>query len=147
MPPGSFSVLSQDSYVEVYIPHAPDRARGRCRRKGEEDKLHGLPPEDNTQPAEVCDVLGPGWFWTSKENASNLKTAEHVVNLLDLCNRRRANYLLNVGPDKTAFTGPIVPPSTNSALVELCRLSSLPRATLSAHWIIRRTIGAMSHWI
>jgi alpha-L-fucosidase len=62
-----------------------------------------LPPEGNAQPAEVCDVLGPGWFWTSKENASNLKSAENVVKMLGLCNRRHANYLLNVGPDKTGL--------------------------------------------
>ena len=60
-----------------------------------------LPPDGNTHPAEVCDVIGPGWFWESEEKSSNLKPADDLVAMLELCNRRRANYLLNVGPDKT----------------------------------------------
>ena len=60
-----------------------------------------LPPEGNTHPAEVCDVLGPGWFWTSGETAGTLKSAGDVVAMLELSNNRRANYLLNVGPDKS----------------------------------------------
>ncbi|MFC1761182.1 alpha-L-fucosidase [Planctomycetota bacterium] len=60
-----------------------------------------LPPEDNKNPAEVCDKIGPGWFWSSREKGTNLKSAEEAVNLLKLCNSRRANYLLNVAPDKS----------------------------------------------
>ena len=46
-------------------------------------------------------VIGPGWFWESREKSSNLKPADDLVAMLELCNRRRANYLLNVGPDRT----------------------------------------------
>jgi alpha-L-fucosidase len=60
-----------------------------------------LPPEDNRNPAEVCDKIGPGWFWSSRENITNLKPAEQTVHLLTLCNSRQANYLLNVAPDKS----------------------------------------------
>jgi len=77
-----------------------------------------LPPEDNTQPAEVCDTIGSGWFWTSKENASNLKAAEDVVAMLKLCNSRRANYLLNVGPDKTG----LIPAATVDRLRQIGKL-------------------------
>jgi len=62
-----------------------------------------LPPAGNPHPAEVCDTIGAGWFWTSKETAAALKSADEVVAMLRLCNDRRANYLLNVAPDKTGL--------------------------------------------
>jgi alpha-L-fucosidase len=62
-----------------------------------------LPPEDNDHPAEVCDVLGPAWFWKEKENETNLKSAREVVDMLQLCNSRNANYLLNVAPDTSGL--------------------------------------------
>jgi alpha-L-fucosidase len=77
-----------------------------------------LPSEDNTHPAEVCDVLGPGWFWTSKENASNLKPADEVVAMLEMCNSRHANYLLNVSPDRSG----LLTPATLGRLREIGRL-------------------------
>lgn len=60
-----------------------------------------LPPEENKDPAEVCDTIGPSWFWNSRENETNLQTAAEIVAMLKLCNSRRANYLLNVAPDKS----------------------------------------------
>jgi len=62
-----------------------------------------LPPAGNEHPAEVCDKIGPGWFWSSRENNANIKSAEEVVDMLKLCNSRRANYLLNVAPDKSGL--------------------------------------------
>lgn len=62
-----------------------------------------LPPEGNKHPAEVCDKIGQGWFWTTKENLANQKTAEEVVAMLKLCNSRRGNYLLNVAPDRSGL--------------------------------------------
>ena len=62
-----------------------------------------LPPEENKDPAEVCDTIGPSWFWNTKENETNLQTAEEIVAMLTLCNSRRANYLLNVAPDKSGL--------------------------------------------
>jgi alpha-N-arabinofuranosidase len=62
-----------------------------------------LPPEDNEHPAEVCDKIGPGWFWSTKENNANVKSAEEVMDMLKLCNSRRANYLLNVSPDRSGL--------------------------------------------
>ncbi len=62
-----------------------------------------LPPEDNDHPAEVCDKIGPGWFWSTRENNANLKTAEEVAAMVKLCNSRRANYLLNVAPDRSGL--------------------------------------------
>ncbi len=62
-----------------------------------------LPPEDNEHPAEVCDKIGPGWFWKTRENNASLKTAEEIVAMLKLSNSRCANYLLNVAPDKSGL--------------------------------------------
>jgi alpha-L-fucosidase len=62
-----------------------------------------LPAADNQSPAEVCDIMGPAWFWKSNENSSNLKKADEIVKMLKLCNDRKANYLLNVAPDKTGL--------------------------------------------
>jgi alpha-L-fucosidase len=62
-----------------------------------------LPSEGTEFPAEVCDKIGPGWFWKAEENNANLKTAKEVVAMLKLCNSRRANYLLNVAPDKSGL--------------------------------------------
>ncbi|OVE76032.1 hypothetical protein BVX97_02530 [bacterium E08(2017)] len=62
-----------------------------------------LPPEGNTYPAEVCDIMGPAWFWKEKENKDNIKTAKDVVDMINLCNSRGANYLINVAPDKSGL--------------------------------------------
>jgi alpha-L-fucosidase len=80
-----------------------------------------LPPEGNTHPAEVCDVIAPGWFWESGEKSSNLKPAEDLVAMLELCKRRRANYLLNVGPDQTGR----LPAPTVEKLREIGRLRGI----------------------
>ncbi|MCX7818431.1 MAG: alpha-L-fucosidase [Kiritimatiellae bacterium] len=65
------------------------------------DPAHALPPPTNTAAAEVSDKLGPGWFWSSRETAQTIQTPEQVVEMVRLCNSRRANYLLNVAPDRT----------------------------------------------
>lgn len=62
-----------------------------------------LPPGDNPHPAEVCDKLGPGWFWNTGDNPQNMMAAKEVVQMLRLCNSRRANYLLNVAPDRSGL--------------------------------------------
>ena len=48
------------------------------------------------------------------------------------------------GPRHLAATGPMVPPSTNSALEKTWRRSCLPRLTLSAQRTTRRTHGPLS---
>ena len=60
-----------------------------------------LPPEGNVHAAEVCDTFGLGWFWTPREHEGTMKSVEDVTAMLELCKRRHANYLLNVGPDDT----------------------------------------------
>jgi len=67
------------------------------------DPHRALPLAGNTNPSEVCDQIGPGWFWSSKENYANLKSAEDILNLLNLSNSRSANYLLNIAPDNTGL--------------------------------------------
>jgi alpha-L-fucosidase len=62
-----------------------------------------LPPEGNEHPAEVCDKIGPGWFWKTGENNENVRKAEELVAMLKLCNSRKANYLLNVAPDTSGM--------------------------------------------
>lgn len=76
-----------------------------------------LPPEDNTVPAEVCDKLGPGWFWMS-DREWKLRGAEEVVEMLRLCNSRKSNYLLNVAPDRSG----LIPESTVERLREIGQL-------------------------
>ncbi|MCU0785496.1 MAG: alpha-L-fucosidase [Verrucomicrobia bacterium] len=62
----------------------------------------GLPPEQNTNPAEVCDCLTPGaWFWQTNLTEKKVTSAAEAVTMLKLCNDRQANYLLNVPPDRT----------------------------------------------
>lgn len=73
-----------------------------------------LPPEDNSDPSEVCDEIGPGWFWIAAENADNLKTAEEIVHMLNISNNRSANYLLNIAPD----TSGLIPAHTVRRLEE-----------------------------
>ena len=62
-----------------------------------------LPPEGNTQAAEVADVIVStgDWFWKTTHNQTSLRGAAEIAGLAKLCNSRRANYLLNVPPDNT----------------------------------------------
>ncbi len=61
-----------------------------------------LPPEQNPYPAEICDCLTPGaWFWQTKLNEKSVTGAADVVAMIKLSNSRKANYLLNVPPDRT----------------------------------------------
>jgi alpha-L-fucosidase len=62
-----------------------------------------LPQKGNTAPSEVCDKIGPGWFWNTKEKNENLKSAEEIAEMLNLSNNRSANYLLNIAPDNTGL--------------------------------------------
>ena len=61
-----------------------------------------LPEPDNALPAEVCDTIQTGqrWFWRAVKQPSDLQGAAEVAARLRLCNARRANYLLNVPPDR-----------------------------------------------
>ncbi len=68
-----------------------------------------LPPPDNDLPAEVCDTIQTGqrWFWSEVRKPSDLRTAEAIVETLSTCNRRNANYLLDVPPDRDGLiSGP-----------------------------------------
>jgi len=69
----------------------------------ERNPSKALPAEGNTDPGEVCDKMGPGWFWTPDESGEDLMTAEEAVKMLKLCNSRQANYLLNVAPDASGL--------------------------------------------
>lgn len=64
----------------------------------DKDLSRALPPEGNENPSEVSDYLGPAWFWKA-DMEWTLKSAEEVVEVLRLCNERKATYLLNVAPD------------------------------------------------
>ena len=59
----------------------------------------GMPPEGNAMPAEVCDKLSRGWFWSTLEKPGDVRGAREIVDLLKLSNSRNANYLLDVPPD------------------------------------------------
>jgi alpha-L-fucosidase len=60
-----------------------------------------LPPVDNPWPAEVCDTVVGDWFWqSSNQLAFGL---ERTVEMLKTCNARKANYLLNIPPDRSGL--------------------------------------------
>lgn len=67
-------------------------------------KGKGYPPPDNTIPSEVCDtVVSNGkWFWHPGVDA-HLRSAEDIVKVLNMCNERRANFLVNVQPDRNGL--------------------------------------------
>jgi alpha-L-fucosidase len=61
-----------------------------------------LPPAGNTNAAEVCDTITPGyWFWNNKSAERPMLHAGDLAAMIEFANNRRANYLLNVPPDKT----------------------------------------------
>jgi alpha-L-fucosidase len=86
-----------------------------------------LPPQDNTVPAEVCDVIQTGqrWFWTEVKGPSGLQPAAQIVERLHTCNHRNANYLLDVPPDRDGLiSGP--------QLARLREVSALLRSEAAA---------------
>ncbi len=54
-------------------------------------------PEDNGEPGETCWCLEDSWFW---HEGTRTKSADDIVQALELANGRNANFLLNVSPDK-----------------------------------------------
>lgn len=62
--------------------------------------LDALPPKDNTVPAEVCDKMETSWFWKAEDTWEIMEAAK-IVDMLRTSNARRANYLLNIAPDRT----------------------------------------------
>ena len=62
----------------------------------------GYPPVTNAIPSEVCDTIVNcgNWFWQPGVDA-HIRSAEDIVGVLKKCNDRQANYLLDVGPDRT----------------------------------------------
>jgi len=63
---------------------------------------NGYPPPANTVPSEVCDTIVDcgNWFWQPGLD-SHIRSAEDIVKVLRMCNERRANYLVDVGPDRS----------------------------------------------
>jgi alpha-L-fucosidase len=61
-----------------------------------------LPKVDNQAAAEVCDcIVSCGtWFW-QPGSEKHLRRAEDIAAMVRTCNQRRANYLLDVPPDRT----------------------------------------------
>ena len=61
-----------------------------------------LPPRDNRLPAEVCDTIQTGarWFWREVKGPGDLQPVQSIAARLRVCNRRGANYLLDVPPDR-----------------------------------------------
>lgn len=63
---------------------------------------HELPLDGNKEPAEVCDCIdAKGWFW--HPGSEKVRPVDEIVNMVRLCNSRRANYLLDVPPDTTGI--------------------------------------------
>lgn len=87
-------------------------------------RLAEVLPANNTHPAEVCDELGPGWFWNKNWSEQRLMPATEVVDRLRLCNGRHAAYLLDVGPDTTGR----LPDCAVKRLQEVGNLLEIPPA-------------------
>lgn len=66
-------------------------------------------PEDNITPGETCWQLEQTWFWSEETQCNS--SASDIVQLIKKANRRNANFLLNVGPDKN---GNIIESSINT---------------------------------
>ena len=62
----------------------------------------GYPPPGNIIPSEVCDTIVScgNWFWQPGLEP-HIRSAEEIVRVLRMCNERRANYLVDVGPDRS----------------------------------------------
>lgn len=91
--------------------------KGKPKSYFRENNRTALPPEDNAIAAEVCDNLCPAWFWTP-DRKWELRDAQAAVDMLRLCNSRRANYLLNVVPDRSG----LIPDTSVARLEEIGRL-------------------------
>lgn len=61
----------------------------------------GYPAAGNSIPSEVCDTITTSgcWFWHPDVD-TQMRSAEEVVAVIRKCNERRANYLLDFGPDR-----------------------------------------------
>lgn len=79
----------------------------------------GYPPIGNTIPSEVCDTLysGGNWFWQPWVE-SQLRPAEDIAKVLQMCNERHANYLLDVGPNRDG----LIPQACVDRLKEIVKL-------------------------
>lgn len=84
--------------------------------------IEDLVAADNTMATEICDTLGPAWFWNEdrhwspeRRDESKLLSVEEVLNRLNTCNTRNANYLLNAGPNNHG----LLPASTVQRLKEI----------------------------
>jgi len=62
---------------------------------------NGMVPEGNTTPAEVCDKISRTWFWNTGDTPEHVKSVQKLAETLSRCNERRANYLLNIPPDRS----------------------------------------------
>ena len=62
----------------------------------------GYPSATNTIPSEVCDTIVNcgNWFWQPGVDP-HIRSADDIVGVLKKCNDRHANYLLDVGPDRS----------------------------------------------
>jgi alpha-L-fucosidase len=84
---------------------------------------HTLPAEDNRLPAEVCDTIQTDqrWFWRAVTKPTDLQPAAEMAERLRACSARRANYLLNVPPDREGLI-------SGAHLARLREVAALARA-------------------
>ena len=92
-------------------------------------RLEDVLPATNTIPSEVCDKLGPGWFWNQNRDETELQPAERVAAMVKLCNERHANYLLDVAPDMPGR----IPELSVKRLREIGKLLAVSPAVISGN--------------
>jgi len=64
---------------------------------------NSMVPVGNSMPAEVCDKISRTWFWNTSDTPEHVKSVQKLTETLSRCNERRANYLLNVPPDRSGL--------------------------------------------
>lgn len=90
--------------IERYLPNSQ---RGHVKWRDIEGKRYYM-------PGEVCDPIGREWFYTEGDQP---RSDEELLGMYLVANRRGANFLLDVGPDKHG----LIPKRYEDALMRLKR--------------------------
>jgi alpha-L-fucosidase len=59
-----------------------------------------VPPDGNKNVSELCDCIDANGLWFRHTGEVTLQSAEQIANMLNLCNSRSTNLLLDVPPNR-----------------------------------------------
>ncbi len=73
-----------------------------------EGPFGAFPPEDNTMASALghCPAKGNGWFWSEATLDGMRDSAEDIVAILDKCEARYCNFMLNCMPNRDGLLDP-----------------------------------------